>query len=100
MPTELRRQETQQLLDGYWTHLITYCRQLGVAVEEDLGYSRARLSEDYRRSQLLALLLCVGSVDVAFGNPITEQRILDVLKDLHKDGVLSADIVPTAQLTV
>lgn len=100
MATDLRRHSTPGLLDGYWTHFINYCQALGVNVEEDLGYSRARLSEDYRRSQLLALLLCIGSVDVAFGNPVTEQRILDVLKDLHKDGVLSADIVPKAQLTV
>jgi len=100
LPTDLRRSSTRQLLDKYWLHFYTYCNQLGIHLEDDLGYSRARLAEDYRRSQLLALLLCVGSVDVAFGNPVTEQRILDVLIDLDKDGVLCADIVPKAQLTV
>lgn len=95
LPTELRRRHTTSLLDGYWAALTGSAMRLGVDVEGDLGHSRVALGEDYRRSQLLALLLCIGSVDVALGDPLTEQRLLDVLQDLHKDGVLSSDIITT-----
>lgn len=91
--SELRRQHTQELLDGYWASLTDFCQRLGVDVEREHGYTRADLSADYRRSQLLALLLCIGSVDVALGDPFTEQRLLDVLHDLNKDGVLCSDLV-------
>lgn len=89
--TELRRQHSVALLDGYWTALTGAAARLGVDVEGGLGYGRERLAQDYRRSQLLALLLCIGSVDVALGDPLTEQRLLDVLQDLHADGVLTSD---------
>lgn len=46
----------------------------------------------YRKSQLLALLLCIGSVDIALGNDEAEQRFLDVLHDLYVDGVLNVDV--------
>lgn len=44
-----------------------------------------------RKSQLLALLLCIGSADIALGNQQAEQRFLDVLRDLYKDGVLNIE---------
>lgn len=91
--SELRRQHTEELLDGYWSSLTDFCQRLGVDVEREHGYTRGDLSADYRRSQLLALLLCIGSVDVALGDPYTEQRLLDVLHDLNKDGVLCPDLV-------
>lgn len=93
VPSELRRKHTEELLDGYWSSLTDYCQRLGVDLERKHGYSRVDLGADYRRSQLLALLLCIGSVDVALGDPYTEQRLLDVLHDLNKDGVLNADVV-------
>nr|CAD7445122.1 unnamed protein product [Timema bartmani] len=93
LPTELRRRCTPDLLDRYWAELTATSTRLGVDVEGDLGYARDQLAEDYRRSQLLALLLCIGSVDVALGNALTEQRLVDVLQDLHQDGVLSPDLL-------
>lgn len=42
-----------------------------------------------RKSQLLALLLCIGSVDIALGNKDAEQRFLDVLHDLYEEGILN-----------
>lgn len=89
--TALRRQRTHQLLDGYWAALTQAAASLGLDVQRELAYDRQRLHHDYRRSQLLALLLCIGSVDVALGDPLTEQRLIDVLHDLHADGVLDAD---------
>ncbi|XP_063244137.1 uncharacterized protein LOC134543177 isoform X2 [Bacillus rossius redtenbacheri] len=93
LPTELRRGRTRDLLDGYWAALLAAASALGVDVQGALGYGRDDLARDYRRSQLLALLLCVGSVDVALGDALTEQRLLDVLADLHGEGVLSPDLL-------
>lgn len=44
-----------------------------------------------RKSQLLALLLCIGSIDIALGNQEAEQRFLDVLRDLYNDGTLDIE---------
>lgn len=88
VPTELRRRHTAGLLDKYWETLTKTCESLGLNVIIELGYTRSDLDSDYRRSQLLALLLCIGSVDVALGDPLTEQRLIDLLEDLHNDGVL------------
>lgn len=93
LPTELRRDKTQHLLDHYWTALSSITQRLRVDIPSELGYNRQRLGEDFRRSQLLALLLCIGSVDVALGDPVTEQRLLDLLEDLHRDGILSIDVL-------
>ncbi|XP_012259125.1 uncharacterized protein LOC105687807 [Athalia rosae] len=93
VPTELRRRHTESLLDRYWTVLTNNCSSLGLDIPKDLGYNREDLSRDYRRSLLLALLLCIGSVDVALGDPLTEQRLIDVLEDLHNDGILSGESI-------
>lgn len=45
----------------------------------------------YRKSQLLALLLCIGSADIALGNEEAEQRFLDVIHDLYKAGALNIE---------
>ncbi|XP_058791236.1 uncharacterized protein LOC131664281 [Phymastichus coffea] len=100
LPTELRRRHTANLLDGYWHTLNKSCASLGLDIANELQYTRSDLDRDYRRSQLLALLLCIGSVDVALGDPMTEQRLIDVLEDLHNDGVLDIkDIVETVEET-
>lgn len=93
LPTELRRKHTETFLDIYWDALTGTCSRLGVDIPKDLGYTREDLNKDYRRSQLLALLLCIGSVDVALGDADTEQRLIDVLKDLHNEGVLTDETI-------
>lgn len=93
VPTELRRKHIKTLLDKYWNKLNWTCSSLGLNIPKDLGYTRKDLDKDYRKSQLLALLLCIGSVDVALGNPDTEQRLLDVLEDLYNDGVLTDEAI-------
>lgn len=93
VPAELRRSHTDTLLDIYWQSITTICNRLGVDVEKELGYDRKQLGEDYRRSLLLALLLCIGSVDVALGNPLTEKRLLELLRDLYSDRILQYDMI-------
>lgn len=97
VPAELRRLHSEMLLDRYWDMLTATCQKLGVNVENDLNYDRKILGEDYKRSQLLALLLCIGSVDVALGDPLTEERLLELLRDLHNDGLLNPEIINREQ---
>ncbi|KAI4459100.1 hypothetical protein MML48_6g00021264 [Holotrichia oblita] len=96
-PAELRRLHTETLLDDYWDTLRASCTKLGLNIETELNYDRKNLGDDYKRSQLLALLLCIGSVDVALGDPLTEDRLLELLRDLHNDGLLTPDIVNKEQ---
>lgn len=97
VPAELRRLHTDTLLDTYWETLTRTCNKLTLDISSEFGYDREKLATDYRRSQLLALLLCIGSVDVALGDPLTEERLLELLRDLHKDGLLNSDIINKEQ---
>lgn len=98
VPAEIRRAHTNVFLDGYWESLTSTCRKLNLDIEGELQYDRKRLGQDYRRSQLLALLLCIGSVDVALGDPLTEERLVELLRDLHADGILSQEVVNKSEL--
>ncbi|KAL1123216.1 hypothetical protein AAG570_002303 [Ranatra chinensis] len=93
LPTQLRRTRTQSLLDTYWKELTSVASRLGIDIQAQLAYSRQELASDFKRSQLLALLLCIGSVDVALGDPLTEQRLVDLLQDLYDEGILSRDVL-------
>lgn len=97
VPAELRRLHTETLLDTYWQTLTRTCGKLTLEVSTELGYDRDKLGEDYKKSQLLALLLCIGSVDVALGDPLTEERLLELLRDLEKDGVLNPEVIDKVQ---
>uniref|UniRef100_A0A182Q1Z2 CHK kinase-like domain-containing protein n=1 Tax=Anopheles farauti TaxID=69004 RepID=A0A182Q1Z2_9DIPT len=88
IPSSTRRQNTSRLLDLYYGTLKSCCLKMDVDIEADLGYSRNKMDCEYRHSLLLALLLCIGSVDIAIGNPAAEQRLLDVLRDLYDEGIL------------
>uniref|UniRef100_A0AAG5CRF3 CHK kinase-like domain-containing protein n=1 Tax=Anopheles atroparvus TaxID=41427 RepID=A0AAG5CRF3_ANOAO len=91
IPSDMRRQHTARLLDLYYGALKSYCLKMDVDIEADLGYSRNKMDWEYRQSLLLALLLCIGSVDIAIGNPAAEQRLLDVLRDFYDEGILGLE---------
>ncbi|CAH0386668.1 unnamed protein product [Bemisia tabaci] len=91
LPTELRRTKSMHLLDVYWEHFMRYTLTLGVNVQDSLNYTKENLAEDYKKSQLLAIILCIGSVDLAMGNSMTEQRVLDLLQDLYDGGVFNLE---------
>ena len=97
VPPELRRNHSDTLLDRYWEVLKETCQKLGLDAEEELNYDREKLGEDFLRSQLLALLLCIGSVDVALGDPLTEERLLELLHDLYKEGLLDENVIGNAE---
>lgn len=82
-----RRMHQSKLLDTYYNLLKVNCTKFDVDIEVDLQYSRNKMECDFRKSQLLAFLLCIGSVDIALGNNQTEQRLLDVLHDFYADKI-------------
>ncbi|XP_027847429.2 uncharacterized protein LOC114127400 [Aphis gossypii] len=89
LSTETRRNHSNELVDIYWEALTTHATKLGVDIEGQLEYSRYDLDEDMKESKLLAVLLCIGSVDVALGNEETEQRLLDLLTDLQAEEIFN-----------
>ncbi|XP_053679878.1 uncharacterized protein LOC128730822 [Anopheles nili] len=91
IPSSTRRQHTSRLLDLYYEALKSCCLKMDVDIEAALGYSRNKMDCEYKQSLLLALLLCIGSVDIAIGNPAAEQRLLDVLRDLYDEGILGME---------
>jgi len=89
LSTETRRNHSNELVDNYWEALTTHANNLGVDIEGKLEYSRYDLDEDMKESKLLAVLLCIGSLDVALGNKETEQRLLDLLTDLQAEEIFN-----------
>ncbi|XP_055325049.1 uncharacterized protein LOC129579220 [Sitodiplosis mosellana] len=91
LPSKLRRDNTQKLLNHYYTMMKENLNKINIDIEVTLSYTKEKLLDDYKKSQLLALLLCIGSADIALGNQQAEQRFLDVLRDLYKEGVLNIE---------
>ncbi|KAL1508844.1 hypothetical protein ABEB36_003675 [Hypothenemus hampei] len=89
---DLRREHSNSLLDLYWEKLTSTCLKLKLNIEEKLGYNRQKLGEEFRKGQLLALLLCIGSVDLALGNDRMEERLVELLKDLYKENLLTPEL--------
>lgn len=84
---EIRRKDTGRILDAYWRRFLSTAEDLGLQVESSLSYSRQELEQEYERSLLLAVLLGIGSVDLAIGHEATEKRLCEVLVDLSEDKV-------------
>lgn len=84
---EVRRTQTGHILDAYWRQFTGTAQELGLDVEGRLNYGRKDLEQEYNRSLLLAVLLGIGSVDLAIGHQATEKRLCEVLVDLSDDKV-------------
>lgn len=48
LPSNIRRECTEKLLDLYYTAMKTNLKKFSIDIEVDLEYSRGRLTEDYR----------------------------------------------------
>ncbi|XP_068624502.1 uncharacterized protein [Battus philenor] len=84
---DMRRAVGESLIEEYGDRLEAECVTLGAAASGTAV--RKGLKLDWPRAALRALLLCAGSVDVALGEPRAERRLLEAVKDLHAQGVLS-----------
>lgn len=84
---QTRRSRTQHILDVYWDQLTQRAKALGIDIEGQLQYTKSDLIREYQQSLLLAILLGIGSVDLAIGQEQTERRLCQVLVDLSNDNV-------------
>ena len=84
---DVRRTKTGHILDAYWNRFCKTASLLGLDVEGQLNYGRRELEAEYQQSLLLAVLLGIGSVDLAIGHQATEKRLCEVLIDLSDDKV-------------
>ena len=82
-----RQSMTQHILDIYWSQLTQRAKALGVDIEAQLQYTKNDLKREYEESLLLAILLGIGSVDLAIGQEETERRLCQVLIDLSNDNI-------------
>jgi len=82
-----RQSMTQHILDIYWSQLTQRAKALGVDIEVQLQYTKNDLKREYEESLLLAILLGIGSVDLAIGQEETERRLCQVLIDLSNDNI-------------
>lgn len=89
---DIRRKHEFSLLDHYFSRVSSACRLLGEDIAE-LGWTKAMLRKEYQRSSLLALLLCLGSVDVALGDEKAEKRLEEALQDAKDQGLLSDEFI-------
>lgn len=84
---DVRRTKTGDILDAYWRSFCQTANTLGLDVEGQLNYKRRDLESEYEQSLLLAVLLGIGSVDLAIGHQATEKRLCEVLIDLSNEKV-------------
>lgn len=84
---DVRRTRTGHILDAYWNQFCQTAASLGLDVEGQLNYGRRELETEYEQSLLLAVLLGIGSVDLAIGHQATEERLCEVLVDLSNEKV-------------
>jgi len=65
-------------------HVQSTVNQLGTT----LPFGFEVIENEYKKSQLLALLLVIGSIDLALDVPATEHRLLQALRDLVKEDLI------------
>lgn len=82
-----RQKHGQDLLSGYWDAFTARLSKFGIE-DGAVKYTKEDLEGDYKSAQAMAALVVVGSVDIALGTPAREERVLNLLSDLMKQGVL------------
>lgn len=58
--------------------------KLQVEIPFDFGV----IENEFKKSQLLALLLVIGSIDLALDAPGTERRLMQALRDMAKEELI------------
>lgn len=54
----------------------------------EIPFDYELLHQEFMKSQLLALLLVIGSIDLALDTPVTERRLLQALRDMAKQDLI------------
>lgn len=81
---ETRSAHTESLLSHYWNVFQDTASKVGVELPFDFGV----IENEFKKSQLLALLLVIGSIDLALDSAGTEQRLIHALRDMAKGDLI------------
>jgi len=54
----------------------------------ELPFDYSCLEAEFNKSKILALLLVIGSIDLALDVDSTEDRLMHALRDIAKDGLI------------
>ncbi|XP_042875905.1 uncharacterized protein LOC122255701 isoform X2 [Penaeus japonicus] len=82
----VRRQYGQALRSDYWGAFTSRLAKFDVDLEA-LGYGRDDLDADFRAADLVSGLIMLGSTDIASGSPDREERHVEIIADLVKEGI-------------
>jgi hypothetical protein len=81
---EVRRANTDALLRHYWNVF----QNTASKVKVELPFDFTVIENEFKKSQLLALLLVIGSIDLALDTPVTERRLMHALRDMAKEDLI------------
>jgi len=81
---EVRRANTDALLRHYWNVF----RSTVSKVKVELPFDFEVIRNEFKKSQLLALLLVIGSIDLALDTSITENRLMEALRDMAEEELI------------
>ena len=87
LAADIRRDYRKTLVTTYWTELKHHLLELG-AEEALADCDVLDLEEDMKKTEAMAALVMVGSVDLALGVPQREDRVLNILKDFFEANIL------------
>lgn len=84
----VRRQYGQVLRRDYWEALTARLAKFGIDLGT-LGYGREDFDADFRAADLVSGLIMLGSTDIAAGFPDREERHVEIIADLVREGIYS-----------
>ena len=87
LSSEDRRNLQKEIISTYWKSFTTCLQKLGIKTD-DIKCSLEDLMRETEQCQAHAGLLVVGSVDIALGDSIREERVLSLLSDLIDSNIL------------
>ncbi|XP_063597132.1 uncharacterized protein LOC134773814 [Penaeus indicus] len=84
----VRRQYGQALRSDYWTALTSRLAKFGIDLGT-LGYGREDFDAEFRAADLVSGLIMLGSTDIASGFADREERHVEIIADLVREGIYS-----------
>lgn len=84
---DVRHDFKTPLLSVYWTEFKSHLSNFGCP-DLVMDYDLSDLTNELKRTEAMAALVMVGSVDLALGIPEREERVLSVLRDYFEQRIL------------
>jgi hypothetical protein len=81
---DTRAKNLEAFLTTYWTAFQETAKKVGVEIPFDYEC----IQSEYKKSQLLALLLVIGSIDLALDLEATEERLMEALRTMAEQEII------------